>query len=88
MTYDESAIDLVRATLLVTVKIVLPLLGAGLVIGLTISILQSITSIQDQALTFVPKILSMVGVAFLLLPWIMRRLVEFAGDLLGGLLPS
>ncbi len=85
MHYDESLIDLVRTTLLVTMKIATPLLGAGVVIGLIISVCQAVTSIQDQALSFVPKIVGMILVAILLLPWIIRRLVEFSLDMLGSL---
>ncbi|MGE4196324.1 MAG: flagellar biosynthetic protein FliQ [Phycisphaerales bacterium] len=85
MHYDESTIELVRATLVVTMKIATPLLAAGVVIGLVISILQSITSIQDQTLTFVPKITGMLVVAVLMLPWIVRRLLDFAAELFGGL---
>lgn len=81
MHYDESLLDLVRQTLVVTMKIAAPLLAAGVLIGLFISILQSVTSIQDQALSFVPKIVTMVGVAAILLPWIMARLLEFAGEM-------
>ena len=50
-------------------------------IGLIISLLQSITSIQDQTLTFVPKIVVMVGVAALLIPWIAFRLAEYASEM-------
>jgi flagellar biosynthesis protein FliQ len=86
MNYDDSLVDLVRSTLLVTMKIAAPLLGAGIVIGLTISIVQAITSIQDQALSFVPKIVGMVLVAILLMPWITRRLVDFTAEMLGALM--
>ncbi|MEM7622452.1 MAG: flagellar biosynthetic protein FliQ [Planctomycetota bacterium] len=78
MTYDESAIYLVRDTLLLVLKISAPILLAGVVIGLLISLIQSVTSIQDQTLTFVPKIAVMVVVAAVLLPWIMMRLIEYA----------
>ena len=86
MHYDESLVDMVRTTLLVTMKIAAPLLGAGIVIGLVISIIQAITSIQDQALSFVPKIVGMVFVAILLMPWIVRRLMDFSTDMFGSLL--
>ena len=82
MVYDEAVLDVVRAALIVTLKISAPILAAGVVIGLVISILQSITSIQDQALSFVPKIFGMVLVATLLLPWIVMRLVAFATEML------
>lgn len=76
--YDESAVFVVRETLIVALMIMSPILLAGVVIGLLISIVQSVTSIQDQTLTFVPKIAVMMCVAAILLPWIVLRLVEFA----------
>lgn len=82
MPYDESLVFLVRQTLITAIKISLPILGAGVAVGLVISILQSVTSVQDQALTFVPKILVMVVVAVVLMPWIAMRLVEFAASML------
>jgi hypothetical protein len=53
----------------------------GVTIGLLISLFQSVTSIQDQTLTFVPKITVMVVVAALLLPWIIGRLVEYTAEM-------
>ncbi len=76
--YDESAVFIVRETLLVALMISAPILLAGVVIGLLISLFQSVTSIQDQTLTFVPKIGVMVLVAAALLPWIVQQLVEFS----------
>jgi len=83
MHYDESGVLLVRDMLMIVLKIAAPLLAAGMLVGLLISLFQSITSIQDQTLTFVPKIVAMVMVAFALLPWIVRKLVEYTSDLLG-----
>ena len=81
MSPNDAAIFLVRDTLIEAIRIAMPILMAGVVIGLIISIVQSVTSIQDQTLTFVPKILVMVGVAAILLPWIVARLMEFATQL-------
>ena len=81
MIADDSAVYIVRDTLIITLKIAAPILVAGMVIGLVISLFQSVTSIQDQTLTFVPKIVAMVLVAALLLPWIVLRLVEFATEM-------
>ena len=81
MFIDDAIVDLVRETLIVAMKIVTPILLAGIAVGLVISIFQSITSIQDQTLTFVPKILVMVSVAVILLPWIVRKLIEYSVDL-------
>lgn len=82
MHYDETTIDLAREMLVIALKIAAPILAAGVVVGLIVSIFQSVTSIQDQTVTFVPKIVIMIVVAILLLPWIASRLVEYAADLL------
>lgn len=79
---DESAVFLVRETLILLLKLSSPILLSGVAIGLFISLFQSITSIQDQTLTFVPKIMVMVTVAILLMPWIAQRLMEFAHSML------
>lgn len=84
MYYDDNIIDLVREMLLITLKIAAPILLAGVAVGLIISLFQSITSIQEQTLTFVPKIAAMLLVAVVLLPWIVQRLVEFAVEMLTG----
>lgn len=81
MTYDESLIQIAIDALIITMKIMAPILAAGIVVGLVISILQSITSIQEQTLSFVPKIFAMVAVAVLLIPWIMMRLIEFTAEM-------
>lgn len=80
MMYDESSVYLVRETLLTVLKIAAPILLAGMLVGLIISLIQSVTSIQDQTLTFVPKIAIMILVAALLLPWVTIQLVEFAAS--------
>ncbi len=82
MQYDESSIELIRQTLMVTLKIAVPLLMAGMLIGLLISLFQSITSIQDQTLTFVPKIVGVIAIAILLLPWIIGSIIVFTAEML------
>ncbi|MFK7961687.1 MAG: flagellar biosynthesis protein FliQ [Phycisphaerales bacterium] len=75
--YDGS-IDLVRDALLEGLLLALPILLAGLVIGLLISVFQAVTQIQEQTLSFVPKIAVMILVGILLLGWITMRLSAFA----------
>jgi flagellar biosynthetic protein FliQ len=60
------------------VTLAAPILLTALVIGLSISIFQSVTSIQEQTLTFVPKALGIVALLVILMPWMLRTLVEFA----------
>jgi len=79
--YDESVVFVVRDTLLLVLMIAAPMLAAGMAIGLLISLVQSVTSIQDQTLTFVPKIAGMVIVAAVLLPWITYQLITYAIDM-------
>ncbi|MCL4220549.1 MAG: flagellar biosynthetic protein FliQ [Phycisphaerales bacterium] len=78
--YDQTTLDLVRETLTTVLTIAAPILLAGMIVGLFISLIQSITSIQDQTLTFVPKIAIMIIVAAMLLPWVAQRLIEFTVD--------
>ena len=72
-----EANDLIRQTLLVALIVSAPMLIIGLVVGIVVSLLQAITQIQEQTLTFVPKIAAMVGAAILLMPWIGHRLMEY-----------
>lgn len=82
MMYDESQVELVRESLIVSIRIAAPILLAGVVVGLVISLIQAVTSIQDQTLTFVPKIVVMVGVAVVLLPFLVVQLIEFTHEML------
>lgn len=81
MNVDQATLELVREALVITLKIAAPILLAGIVVGLVISLLQSITQIQDQTLAFVPKILVMVIAMVVLLPWIAIRLMDYAAAL-------
>ncbi len=78
---SEARLDIIREALVITLKIATPILLAGVVIGLVISVLQSVTQIQDQALTFVPKIIVMLLASLLLIPWIVDRLVAFTQEM-------
>lgn len=82
MQLDAEAVELVRSALIIVLKLAAPIVLAGVVVGLVISILQSITSIQDQTLAMIPKIVAMIVVTVLLVPWIVQRLVEYSRELL------
>lgn len=79
----DQAIDLVRESLLMMLVVSTPILGAGLLIGITISMMQAVTQIQEQTLNFVPKIVAMAIVTVLLLPWLTRLLMEFSVRMFG-----
>lgn len=82
MAYDDSTVEMVRMCLVTAMKISAPILLAGVLIGLVISLVQAVTQIQEQTLSLVPKIFAMIIVAIVLLPWIVLRLVEFASEML------
>ncbi len=73
----ELAVDLFKTTILFALYMVAPFLGSILVVGLLASLLQSITSMQEQTLTFAPKLLTLAGVMILLAPWLLRSLSGF-----------
>lgn len=70
-------IDIAREALWLIIKCAAPLLLVSLVVGLLISIFQTVTSIQEQTLTFVPKILSIFITLILCGGWIMDNIVAF-----------
>jgi len=73
----EFAIELLKTMIYQALAIAAPVLIVAMVIGLAISLFQAVTTIHEQTLAFVPKALAVVGVVLLLLPWIVRSLVEF-----------
>ncbi|NOX89243.1 MAG: flagellar biosynthesis protein FliQ [Calditrichaeota bacterium] len=66
-----------RQALTTAFLILLPVLGTGLVIGLLIGIFQAATQINEMTLTFVPKIILMFLVIFLLMPWFLNLMMDF-----------
>ena len=77
------AINLIRGGALQALMIAAPLLLVGLLVGLIISIFQATTSIQEQTLTFVPKIAAILGALILFGPWIIMSMVQFTLRLFG-----
>jgi flagellar biosynthetic protein FliQ len=71
------ATDLLKTLMTNAVTLAAPILITAMVIGLAVSLFQSVTSIQEQTLTFVPKALAIVALLILLMPWMLRTLVEF-----------
>lgn len=80
----EQAIDIVRETLTLMLLLSLPILAAALLIGLAVSLLQAVTQVQEQTLSFVPKIIGMGLAAILVMPWITGQIMDFATRMFGG----
>ena len=77
------AINLVRSGVLQALMMAAPLLLVGMLVGLIISVFQATTSIQEQTLTFVPKIAAILGALILFGPWIIASMVQFTLRLFG-----
>ncbi len=84
MGYDLVT-SLGKETITITIIMIAPLIGTALVVGLAIGIFQAVTSIQEQTLTFLPKLLAVFGVFALSIPWLLDKLTSFATLLLGNL---
>jgi flagellar biosynthetic protein FliQ len=81
----DAALSLGRDALWMAVVASAPILVIGLVVGLAISLFQAVTQLQEQTLTFVPKIAAMIVAAAIFIPWIADQMVEYARHMLGGL---
>ena len=62
-----------------------PILLIGLVVGLIIALFQAVTQLQEQTLTFVPKIAAMVVAAAIFIPWVAEQMVSYTKEMLGGM---
>lgn len=77
----DQAVELGRAALTLTLVVASPVLLAAVAVGLLISILQAVTQLQDQTLSFVPKIVAMLLATLYVLPWAISRMVTYATEL-------
>ena len=73
----EYIVKLGQDTLLLVLHVAGPILLVALVVGLAVSIFQAVTQIHEMTLTFIPKILAVAAVLAFLLPWTLRRLIDF-----------
>jgi len=78
-------VDLARNAIMLALLISGPMLVVALLVGLTISILQAVTQIQEQTLASVPKLVAVSGVFLLALPWILQLLVKYTTELFRSL---
>jgi flagellar biosynthetic protein FliQ len=74
---EVELIELARASMLVMLKVAAPPLLAGLVVGLSVSLFQALTQIQEMTLTFVPKVLAVFLTLLIFLPYMLHTLFDF-----------
>ena len=74
---QETAIEMLRSLITVSLTVVTPVILAALVVGVAVSLLQAITSIQEPTLSFAPKLLAVGAVIIVGAPWMIRQLMQF-----------
>lgn len=74
----ELAVELIKNMIFQAVALASPLLIVGMTVGLAISLFQTVTSIQEQTLSFVPKALAIISVLVVALPWMLRTMMEYS----------
>jgi flagellar biosynthetic protein FliQ len=72
-----TVIQIGRQALVTVMTVAGPMLLAGLVVGLAVGIFQAVTQIHEMTLTFIPKILAIVGTLIILLPWMIVKVLDF-----------
>ncbi len=78
---SQVAADLAREALSTALIVGAPVLLVGVVVGLVIGLIQALTQIQDQTISFVPKIVTMALVLVMCLPWLIERMMTYSSDL-------
>jgi flagellar biosynthetic protein FliQ len=73
----ELAVEIYREALRTAALVGAPILGIAMMVGITVSIMQTITSINEQTLTFVPKILAIALTVGIAMPWMLGHLTRF-----------
>jgi flagellar biosynthetic protein FliQ len=80
MTQDQ-VVSIVVDAMSVSLKLALPVLLVALVVGLAVSIFQAVTQIQEQTLTFIPKVVAMAVVVVVAGPWMLGQIVSYTQNL-------
>jgi len=74
----EQAVEILRSLISTSLLVIAPILISAVLIGVVVSLLQSVTSIQEQTLTFVPKVVAVGMVIVFTAPWMLRQMMQFA----------
>jgi flagellar biosynthetic protein FliQ len=82
---SEFAIQIVREALMTAFWLALPLLAVGFIMGILVSLIQIVTSIQDTAFNAIPRLLVFLGAFIIALPWMLHRMTSYTAGILGDL---
>jgi len=78
---EDVVVNLVMQAMTLAFKVGMPLLGVALVLGLTVSVVQAVTQIQEQTLSFIPKIIGMAVVLVVAGPWMLGQVITYTQEL-------
>ncbi|MBI3876013.1 MAG: flagellar biosynthesis protein FliQ [Verrucomicrobia bacterium] len=78
----EYAIELLKIMMFQAVALATPILLTAMIVGLAVSLFQAVTSIQEQTLSFVPKALAIIALLVLIMPWLLRTLMEYTTEMI------
>ena len=73
----DFAVQIIYNGVILTLLISMPSVGIGLIVGFVISLFQAVTQIQEQTLTFVPKVIAVLGIVAITAPWVASLLIDF-----------
>lgn len=82
---EQLAVDLIRHALIMAMWISLPLLAVLFVLGIVVSLVQTLTSIQDPSFGVVPRLAAVLLTMLIALPWMMTRIIGYTEQLIGNL---
>jgi flagellar biosynthetic protein FliQ len=84
---DAQVTTLIQGALETLMWIVLPMLATAVIIGVVVSLIQTLTSIQDQTFSFAPRVVAIFVVFLVTFPWLLRVLVTFTSNILSDFTP-
>jgi len=73
----EFIVSFAMDAIILTILVAMPMLGLGLLVGLSVSVFQAVTSVQEMTLTFIPKILAVLLGLLFFAPWMLEKLITF-----------
>jgi len=82
---EAVVLGLAKEALIVALEISAPILGASLVIGIVVSLIQAVTQVNEMTLTFVPKLIGVFVAMLIFGPWMMETLLSFSAGLFANM---
>jgi len=81
----HEAVSLAQQAIAMGLLVAAPLLVVGMIVGLGIGLLQALTQIQDQTVSFVPKLVAMIVATFVALPWLIQKMMDYSEVLIANI---